>query len=387
MTDRAVHGPATQSFWPPAILVGVGGLIYNILPLILGGLGAQHGFTDTQLGDIGAAYFIGFTLVTISAPAWVRTINWRRAVALGLCITAVLFVASAYASSVLHLQIIFALAGAAMVLVYTPMLTCLGDHSDPDRAIGSSLAFQVGLAALFAYALPAFIIPAVGANATFFSLAILSLISLALISRIPGHGRVHVDREKLSSILQNMKQGSRPAWIGLLGIAVFYIGITGTWAFVDRIARAQGLDSSFVGFAISIALIGGGAGALAPAILGNRFGRAPMMVAGIAIMWAGLYLLSASISGFTFLVSVNLVNIGWNLTIAYVIAQIAVSDRNGYIMPMVPAAISVGAALAPAIGGRLLELGGATALIASMALILLVALAFFIASTRQESRA
>ena len=73
-----------------------------------------------------------------------------------------------------------------------------------------------------------------------------------------------------------------------------------------------------------------------------------------------------------------LLNSGWNFTIAYGSAGVAESDGSGFLLPILPAAISVAAMLAPAVGGRLLEFGGNDLFLVFVAAVLMIAQSLFL---------
>jgi hypothetical protein len=58
-----------------AFLLEIGALVFNIMPVLLSLIGEQRNFSNSQLGDIGASYFAGFTVVTLLTMFWVRRVN------------------------------------------------------------------------------------------------------------------------------------------------------------------------------------------------------------------------------------------------------------------------------------------------------------------------
>ena len=108
-----------------SFLVGVGALIFNIMPILLAAIGIERAYSDTELGDIGSAYFSGFTLFTVFAMVWVRRIDWRKSSITSLIVAAFLLALAAFIENIALLLLAFALLGIAMVFIYTPLLTCL----------------------------------------------------------------------------------------------------------------------------------------------------------------------------------------------------------------------------------------------------------------------
>jgi MFS family permease len=365
-----------------SFLVGVGALIFNIMPILLAAIGIERAYSDTELGDIGSAYFSGFTLFTVFAMVWVRRIDWRKSSITSLIVAAFLLALAAFIENIALLLLAFALLGIAMVFIYTPLLTCLGDTADPDRAMGFSLTLQVSLAAVVAFVLPTYVLPFFGLRGALMTLSLLCLLSLLLTPTIPRSGRFSAVGTPLWAGFTAIKNASRAPKIALLGILIFYIGITGLWTFVDRIAQSQGLQADAIGLAISASLLFGGVGALLPAILGARFGRQLMLILGLCTILGAIFLLSSVLTDLRFLFGVILLNVGWNMTVAYAAAQVAESDNTGFILPLIPAAISIGAAIAPALSGRLLEFGGSQSYFGVLTAITVIAYALLIIAIR-----
>jgi len=359
-----------------SFLVGVSALVFNIMPILLAAIGKERGYGDAALGDIGSAYFAGFTLVTIFAMVWVRRINWQMSVTFSLLAAAALFIVASYLDGLIWLQISFALLGIAMVFIYTPLMTCLGDTADPDRAMGTSLALQVAVAAGIAFILPAYVLPNFGLRGGLWALAILCTLSLGFVRAVPRSGRFTADGTRWLDSFSALKNAAVGPKVGLVGIFIFYIGITGLWSFLDRVAQGAGLSGDTIGSAISVSLLFGGLGALVPALLGARFGRPKMFLLGFFITIGAVILLATPLTIPRFFLGVILLNIGWNMTVAYAAGQVAQTDNSGYLLPLIPAAISLGAAIAPAISGRVIENSGSGAFFGLMGGIIFVAYAF-----------
>ena len=142
------------------------------------------------------------------------------------------------------------------------------------------------------------------------------------------------------------------------------------------------MQADAIGLAISASLLFGGVGALLPAILGARFGRQLMLILGLCTILGAIFLLSSVLTDLRFLFGVILLNVGWNMTVAYAAAQVAESDNTGFILPLIPAAISIGAAIAPALSGRLLEFGGSQSYFGVLTAITVIAYALLIIAIR-----
>ena len=145
-----------------------------------------------------------------------------------------------------------------MAFIFTPIITCLGDVEDPDRAMGISVVLQVALAGFVAFAIPVLIALYFGFQGSMYFLAIICGLSLLLSGFIPKNGRFLFKQGHLQDNLVAIKGARLAPKLGLLAMFIFYLGIAGLWTFVDRIGQAGGLSAATTAAAISLALLLGG---------------------------------------------------------------------------------------------------------------------------------
>jgi hypothetical protein len=81
-------------------------------------------------------------------------------------------------------------------------------------------------------------------------------------------------------------------WIALYGLCAFYLGITGGWSFLGRIATESGLTAQYAGTVLAIGTAASSAVAFVAGGIGDRGARLPSMTAAIAAMLAGLALIA-----------------------------------------------------------------------------------------------
>ncbi len=361
-------------------LVAIGALVFNILPILLSLIGERKNFSDSQLGDLGSSYFIGFMVITVLAMFWVRRVNWRRTVNFSLLCSVLLFAAIPQLESFGVIALCLFALGVVMAFIYTPVFTYLGDTDEPDRAMGVSVVLQVGLAALVAFAIPVLIAPYFGFQGSMYFLSLICGLSLLLSRFIPESGRFSFKQAGLRDCLVAIKGAEFVPKLGLLAMFVFFLGLTGLWAFIDRIAQAGGLSAEAAGSAISVALLLGGLTGLIPALMGQWPSRFIMLLSGSLLLAVSMVLLMRPMTALSVTFALVLLNSGWNFTVAYGSAMVAESDGSGFLLPMLPATISVAAMLAPAIGGRLLEFGGNGLFLGFVTVVLMIAQGLFLSA-------
>ncbi|MBT3624381.1 MAG: MFS transporter [Gammaproteobacteria bacterium] len=361
-----------------SFLVAVGALVFNVMPILLSLIGERKNFSDSQLGDLGSSYFAGFTMITAFAMFWVRRVNWQKTVKASLLCSTLFFAAIPHLDSFGIIALFLFSLGAVMAFLYTPVFTYLGDTDEPDRAIGVSIVLQVGLAALVAFAIPVLIVPYYGFQGSLYFLSLICGFSLLLSRFVPESGRFSFKQAGLRDCLAAIKGAAFAPKLGLLAMFVFYLGITGLWAFVDRIVQAGGLSAEATGSAISVALLLGGLTGLIPALMGQWPSRFIMLLIGSMVIALSMVLLMRPMTVLSVTSALILLNAGWNLTVAYGSANVAESDGSGFLLPLLPATISVAAMLAPALGGRLMEFGGNSLFLGLVTVVLMIAQGLFL---------
>ena len=361
-------------------LVAIGALVFNILPILLSLIGERKNFSDSQLGDLGSSYFIGFMVITVFAMFWVRRVNWRRTVNFSLLCSILFFAAIPHLESFGVIALCLFALGVVMAFIYTPVFTYLGDTDEPDRAMGVSVVLQVGLAALVAFAIPVLIAPYFGFQGSMYFLSLICGLSLLLSRFIPESGRFSFKQAGLRDCLVAIKDAEFVPKLGLLAMFIFFLGLTGLWAIIDRIDNPGGLSAEAAGGAISVALLLGGLTGLIPALMGQWPSRFIMLLSGSLLIAVSMVLLMRPMTALSVTFALVFLNSGWNLTVAYGSAMVAESDGSGFLLPMLPSTISVAAMLAPAIGGRLLEFGGNGLFLGFVTVVLMIAQGLFLSA-------
>lgn len=285
-TDTA-HLPSTvdspMAIHAASYLTAINLLLANVQPIVLGSLATDYGLDDGTLGDIGAA-FIGFiSLVTLTAPWWVRRINWRTFSAIGAIVASAVLLAGAVCSTALGFIILFALLGAAKACVGAPAFASLGDATNAERSYGICIAWQSLIAAVAAVPLASYIAPHYGAPGVFISLSIISA-TAAIASRwMPMQGRAHA-ADNTGTAPLTMSKGVVAPLIGLLAIGIFSGGVLGYWYFIERIGAARGSAPGFIGIALSAASVANVASAALVARLGGRVRNWVLVLCGSALL-------------------------------------------------------------------------------------------------------
>ncbi|MEL6831139.1 MAG: hypothetical protein AAFO63_13490, partial [Pseudomonadota bacterium] len=150
-------------------------------------------------------------------------------------------------------------------------------------------------------------------------------------------------------------------------LAIFHLGIMASWSFLERVGEQAGLeDGAALGLSFGLALLFGALGPLAGAHFGDRI-SAPLAIMLTAAMFLGFILLLTvgNLDMVKFALALIAFNIAWNFGITYLLAVASKADSSGRGFALAPAAMSIGAAFGPALGGNALSAYGATGLFAA----------------------
>ncbi len=131
----------------------------------------------------------------------------------------------------------------------------------------------------------------------------------------------------------------------------------GIWAYLERMAVTTGADSHWVSQVVGNAAYLGIVGALIPIWIGDRYGRKPMVVAGVLLIIVGMALLKYAENQALYITSNVILNIAWSSTIAYLLAAAASSETSGRAAVSAGVASKLGIAAGPLIAAAVLTTG------------------------------
>lgn len=349
----------TNSRASVAVLVALGGLTAAILilaPAIVGGYITRLGFSPQQAGYLISADMAGMGLATLPALWWINRLNWRQVARAALLITVVgnlLTAGMDSFSAILVTRFFTALAAGTAMSV---CLSSIGLTRDPDRVFGLWVVGQLCIGAAGLALFPT-ITAQWGFQSVFIMLAAALLVLSLFVRHLPtngANGKAAASRSSEGVIKYRLLF----AVCGILGVFCFYIGLSGIWAFLERIGVAYELKPEFIGYTLSLSSLAGVAGALTASALSCRWGRFLPVVAGFCIIALSLALLLDRLSSQGYLLAACMFKYAWTFILPYLLASVTAIDKTGRIILLANIMIGGGLAIGPAIAGGLIANGG-----------------------------
>jgi predicted MFS family arabinose efflux permease len=323
--------------------------VYLGLPLILGALADEYGFSNPQIGWIGAAENAGMLLGSISVSVLGRRASYRSLTAMGIAI--------ALAGNGITL-------GTTSFAAFCAVRLCTG--------IGSGICYSAAIAALsltrqsarnfsifvivlvIANSLELWLIPDVvalwHAQGIYAVLGLLFLPPALLIGFIPkgqeptpGSGHTKGVRE-------------RPlAWVCLLGVVLFCVAASAFYAYAERIGLSVGMSESSISNTLTLCNLFSLTGSMFAYALGQRWGQhrpqlgAILVMIGVYAAWA----ISLSVPGY--IAGVLIFFEVWSMASVYQLSTLTEIDPSGRHVALIPAAQGIGQSAGPFLAGTLLD--------------------------------
>ncbi len=318
-----------------------------IKPLLVGALIQEYLFTPPQAGFVAGIEMAGIGIAAFVVAAlgggWPRRRVIISGATLGILGSIVPMLTDAY----WPILVARFVAGTGCGLIASIVLAVIGTTRDPDRTFGlyyiltyvnSAMMVPVGLWVLSRYGVP-------GGYAF---LALVLAIAYITVHRVPervGTQTRHADGTGLPPF---------PMTDGLLALGLsllFWIGVGGIWAFVERLGTSAGLTPQGIGFVLTIGPLFSIAGALTASILHIRFGRFPILTIAISLAAVGATLLGPIQTSWTFAAGVLTISYVWSLFLAYMGGAMSAIDPSGRVIALSVTSQTIGMAVGPATAG------------------------------------
>ena len=350
---RRAHVNSAVSVWAAAAIISFGpALLFNLMPLVLSSLATAHSLGPAQVGLFASACQAGSMVSTLASALWVRRVrSWPRATVVSALLTAAAYgciMAVDGASYPATLAFAF-VTGCGNGSLHAAPTALLSDTKSPTRGFALTIGLQVlaaGAVAPFAPAIQArWGFPGmIGVLSAFTALcaALSLLLPLQGLRGSSVGGGTHRATAAAApaatgegSESSGRKPSNVPVFLALGGFMVFYVSVTGVYAFVALQGQTWGLSENQISSAVTVALLVGCGGSFLVGVLADRFVSpvtlVVVFVAGTASAFGCLMLggSGSEHSYTTFRLALLQLNVWWNGAASVMSGVIATLDRSG----------------------------------------------------------
>lgn len=326
----------------------IGGLPFNMLPVMLGSLVDSFGLDAAAAGLMGSTCFAGYLVGTLGAPLWMNRLNWRLLTVVSAAGSALSFALSARAGSVPLLYVMWALIG-----FFASTMTCLGmrilsDLPNKVRAFGVRQGVELSVTAAVLFALPPLVIAHFKYPGAALALAgVVALLGLSALWVPHGPPQGHASAATIRGPLPGA------AWRALGLFFLFLVGNIGLWAFLERIGSSLKITPAEMGIVFAVLKLLGSVAAFSVAAAGERLAplRAACLVLGA--VGVGLALLTSATGFAGFGLGAWIWEFAFTCGCVFQTAAIARSDPSGRAVTLVPAVFALSSMAGPGLAGQI----------------------------------
>lgn len=356
----------------------IGALLYNVLPLYLGAAQDYRGLDNRAIGFLASAFFLGFSVVTISEFFWIRRLRWGPVVAVAVPVGALsLYLGTLFDSYAILLASV-TVAGGAFAATYGVGTTIIGDTSNPPRWYGIKIAAEAMMGVLLLLVLPVIAVSRWGFDGAVFGIIAALVVLSPFLFWTPARGGKGHESAVLPNDAPEPAENDSPEqtpyiWGPIVALLIFFAGVTSIWGFLERIGAGGGHDAGAVGVLLSVTLVFSMTGSLLASAVGGRFGNVKPFIAGGAAFLAALAVLSGAQQFSLYAAGACTVTLAIGFMLPVAVSEIAELDVDGrYIVLSVPA-IGIGSMIGPGIVGMLTRSGSFTPLLVFCAVVVVIA--------------
>ncbi|RKT87799.1 Predicted arabinose efflux permease, MFS family [Saccharopolyspora antimicrobica] len=342
-------------------------VLYTVLltaPVIGGALTAQFGLTPGELGGLFSLELGAFSLATLPAYLWLGRIDPRTAT---YACTAVFFAGNVVSGLLenfpllVAVRVITSLAAGSITIV---LLTLSARTANPGRAFGIFVVSQLAMGALILAVFPV-VFAGAPVAAVYWTMAALGVLCLPVVRLLRGG-------LSAPEATGHRRPSARFA-LGLAGIFLFYIALSGVWTFMAGISSAAGTDLPDTSVVLSVATVAGIGSALIATLIGDSPRRRTYLLSGYAALTASIALLFGAPGLARFAVAAVVFKFAWTFLLPNLLTALAGLSSGTQVMNSTNLMIGGGFAIGPYLAGALVDAtGGHTTMLAvSLAAVLL----------------
>ena len=327
-----------------------------VTPWLVGAVMSELGMPPFRAGLLVAIEYLAIAFAALASAPVIARLPPRGLAILGAALVLAGNIASLFPQSFVWLSAARTIAGIGGGLVMATGTALVAIAQIPDRTYGQvqMIGAVIGATTLFlcGYAVTAF-----GYRGIFALLATFCLLALPLLGFLP---RTSIGSLTGSSSGANYRI---PKLFGLGGATIlamlaYQTALGVGWGFIERQGTSLGISQAHLSLSFGIAALIGISGAGLATWINVRFGRSLPIAGGIGLFAVVLLSIFNTDSVPLFHLLFTMVEILWFFCLPFIFGVAASLDGQGRIAAAVSAAMLVGNALGPAIGGKVLDVWG-----------------------------
>jgi predicted MFS family arabinose efflux permease len=335
----------------PAIVAGVmGNTGIYLIPLLVGAMVSDRGFTDQQAGLVASADLAGYAIMTFITAVFLIERPWKSLVLAGVSVMFVANLASTFVDAAGAFAFARFLSGVGAGMLAAVATVALGRTEKPDRSYGLLFAACLLFGTAGLWGLP-LLLEHTGLNGAYVFIAVLAIVT-GLVSRGIVQSAAAASAEAVAT---GRKESYLAAALILVAITLFWAHQNALYAYMERIGNAAGLSAQFIGFTLGLANLTGFVGATLVAWLGTRFGRLWPLLLLTTVQVICVWLLAGKVNSTIYLLAIGVISLSWNIVNPIQIGILAGVDQRGRLLALSSTVIGVGLALGPALGAAALH--------------------------------
>ncbi|ATU90539.1 MFS transporter [Phyllobacterium zundukense] len=387
MTETARDSSTPRD--PASLVIGaiaaqvIGGLVPQMSPFVIGGLMDGLSLSERDAGFIIFVEFLALAVTAIAIAPVLPRVSYRRVAGVAVALTLLAQGASIFSASAGSLTLLRGLAGVGEGALYAVSLSIVCSRSsNPDKVYGYfQVVWALGSVALFA----------IGGQLTaaFTHRGILSLIAGVTLALAPLLFLIPDARAKSGDgTAADVIQASPLLGVMTLAAIGLYLTVSAAiYAFSAPLRELAGLDTTAVGYALTVASLVGLAGAGAATALNVRWGRA-IPITGFCV---GFSLITLALclwhNPTAYVVALVVSVVIYYFSIPYLFGLAAELDRSGRWAAAAGSAYLLGFAAGPLVAGAAIAAAGYASLAAVCVAITAAAWGLVMGVIRRLSRA
>ena len=324
----------------------------TMLPLLVGAVSTELGFSDSQAGYLASIDLAGIVLAAVTSPAWIHRFSRKR---IALVCIALLLAGNAWslnATGFLELCSARFVAELGSGIAFSLALVTLGEQEKPDRYFSIGIGSTIALSVVVFLWIPA-AISQYGIGTLFLFQIVLSALVGLFIGWLPTQGSAP-DRQRGA---ETQKKGHARLFVCFLAFSCFTIVEGGLWSYVERIGDSSGLTAEYIGRVLALTQFASLLASMISSTLSTRLGRFAPIAFGSFVFLISLYLIQQP-QAELFLVGACLSQFAYIFVLPYMMLLCVELDNSGRYYVLVTAFKMGGFALGPAIVASMLGYGG-----------------------------